>query len=315
MFTAAVGLLAIAPDRTVLLLAAFFAGIAYGGVNPPTNVVVAGQLSRRLGFFLSLKQSGVPLGGLLAGLALPSVAIASGWRVAVALACAVCAVVAAFTPLLRNARTIYSAPRRRRRRTTRREVTALSAFGFVMAGSQWVFLTYLVLFLTDQFHFGLALAGVALALAQGLGACARLVWGWLSDFSRSRLTVLLVMAGLQVVALELLAVVPEGALVWPLVALAGITVVGWNGAFYGLVAETAGPGNVGQVSGQALVWIFGGSVVLPPVLGAIADALGSWPPLWAICGGVVAVGAVVLGVGLRQLETSAEPVMAVESVG
>ena len=313
LFTAAVALFAVAPDRAVLLLAAALAGVAYGGVNPPTNVVVAGQLSRRLGFFLSLKQSGVPLGGLLAGLVLPSVAIAYGWRVAVAVACVACAAVTAVTPLLRNARTIDPGPGRRGRETTRREVTALSAFGFVMAGSQWVFLTYLVLFLTDHFHFGLALAGLALALAQGLGACARLAWGWLSDLSRNRLNVLLAMAALQVVALELLAVVPDGALAWPLIALAGLTVVGWNGAFYGLVAETAGPGNVGQVSGQALVWIFAGSVALPPALGAIADALGSWPPLWAISGGVVAIGAGVLALGFRQFEPTAEVAFVGES--
>jgi MFS family permease len=313
LFTAAIAVFSVAPDRTVLLLAAALAGLAYGGVNPPTNVVVAGQLSRRLGFFLSLKQSGVPLGGLLAGLVLPSVAIAYSWRVAVALTCVACAAVTAVTPLLRGAATIVAEPRRRSRQTTRREVSALSAFGFVMAGSQWVFLTYLVLFLTDHFHFGLAVAGVALALAQGLGACARLAWGWLSDLSGNRLSVLLAMAGLQVVALELLAVVPDSAFAWPLIALAGVTIVGWNGAFYGLVAETAGPGNVGQVSGQALVWIFAGSVVLPPALGAIADALGSWPPLWAICGGVVAIGAAVLGLGLRAFQPPPEVAVVGES--
>ncbi len=313
MFTAAVGLFAAAPDRAVLLLAAGLAGVAYGGVNPPTNVVVAGQLSRRLGFFLSLKQSGVPLGGLFAGLVLPPVAIAYGWRTALVLACALCALVTVATPWLRNARTLHVAPRTGSRRPTRRQVVALGAFGFVMAGSQWVFLTYLVLFLTEQFHFGLALAGGALALAQGLGACARLGWGWLSDRSGKRLEVLLLMAGVQVIALELIATVPGSALAWPLVALAGLTIVGWNGAFYGFVAETAGPGNVGQVSGQALVWIFAGSVVLPPVLGALVDAIGSWRPLWAVCGAVVALGAVILRLGLQGRARAGEVAVVVES--
>jgi MFS family permease len=314
MFTAAVGLFALAPDRTALLLAAALAGLAYGGVNPPTNVVVAGQWSGRLGFFLSLKQSGVPLGGLLAGLVLPRVAIAYGWRTALVLACVLCAVVTAVTPLLRNARTL-DVPLRSGSRgggPTRRQRAALGAFGFVMAGSQWVFLTYLVLFLTQQFHFGLALAGVALALAQGLGACARLAWGWLSDRSGRRLEVLLLMAALQVVVLELIALAPVGAFAWPLVAVAGVTVVGWNGAFYGFLAETAGPENVGLVTGQALVWIFAGSVVLPPVLGALVDGLGSWRPLWAICGAFVALGAVILRVGLRG-SRAGEVAVAVET--
>jgi MFS family permease len=314
LLTGSIALLALAPNRAVLLVAAALAGLAYGGVNPPTNVVVAGQLARRLGFFLSLKQSGVPLGGLFAGIVLPPVALAYGWRVSVALAAVFCAVAAAATPLLRNAKTVELAERTPGRRTTRRQIAALGAFGFVMAGSQWAFLTYLVLFLTQQFHFGLALAGLALALAQGLGASARLAWGWLSDASGRRLGVLLLMAGLQVIALELLAAFPARALVWPLVGFAGLTVVGWNGAFYGLVAETAGPGYVGQVSGQTLVLIFAGSVVFPPLLGALVDSVNSWRPLWAICGGMVAVGALALRIGLPGPDASSLVPVATESV-
>jgi hypothetical protein len=108
------------------------------------------------------------------------------------------------------------------------------------------------------------------------------------------------MAAMQVAALELLALVPVRAAVWPLVGLAGLSVVGWNGAFYGLVAETAGPGRIGEVSGRALVLIFAGSVVFPPLLGALVDAVDSWRPLWAVCGGMVAIAAIVLRTGLRR---------------
>ncbi|HZR92197.1 MAG TPA: MFS transporter [Gaiellaceae bacterium] len=303
-FAGSVLLFALAPDRAILFAAAALAGLAYGCVNPPTNVIVAGQLARRLGFFLSLKQTGVPLGGLLAGAVLPPVAIAWGWRAAVGVAAVACALVAAATLLLRNVATIELGHRGRSLVAGRRQLVALGGFGFVMAGSQWAFLTYLVLFLTQQFRFGLAAAGLALALAQGLGACARLLWGWLSDKTGNRLGVLLLMAALQVVALELLALFPGRTLAWPLVALAGVTIVGWNGAFYGYVAESAGPGNVGQVSGQMLVLIFAGSVVFPPMLGALVDAIDSWRPLWAICGGAVAAAALGLGLTIPRGSTA-----------
>ena len=78
-------------------------GLAYGGVNLPTNVVVAGRLGRRLGFFLSIKQSGVPVGGLLAGLVLPPIAIAYGWQWALVAAVCLLAAVAVSARLLRNA--------------------------------------------------------------------------------------------------------------------------------------------------------------------------------------------------------------------
>jgi MFS family permease len=314
-FAGAFALFAVAPSRAVLLAAVAFAGVAYGGVNPPTNVMVAGRLARRVGFFLGLKQSGVPLGGLLAGVILPPVALAYGWRASVGLGAVVCAMAALAVVLVRNARRIVLRESGQGKEAGRREIAALGTFGFVMAGTQWAFLTYLVLFLTEQLHFGLALAGLALALAQGLGACARLVWGWLSDVSGRRLDVLLVMAAIQVAALELLAMVPVRAAVWPLVGLAGLSVVGWNGAFYGLVAETAGPGRIGEVSGRALVLIFAGSVVFPPLLGALVDAVDSWRPLWAVCGGMVAVAAVVLRTGLRgSAELALGPVAAESSL-
>jgi MFS family permease len=312
-FAGAVALMALAPGRAVLLLAVGLAGLAYGGVNPPTNVVVAGRLARRVGFFLGLKQSGVPLGGLVAGIVLPPVAIAYGWRVSVGLAAAVCGVAAIAVVLIRDARGVVLPGSRPGRGAGRRQIAALGTFGFVMAGSQWVFLTYLVLFLTEELHFGLALAGLALALAQGLGACARLAWGWLSDVSGRRLYVLLLMAAMQVVALEFLALVPVGAAAWPMVGLAGLTVVGWNGAFYGLVAETAGPGRIGEVTGRTLVLIFAGSVVFPPLLGALVDTVNSWRPLWALCGALVALAAIVLWTGCREAADSALVTVAAES--
>ena len=299
-FAAAMAAAAVAPDAAVLMLAVLGAGIAYGGVNPPTNVVVAGRLVRRLGFFLSLKQSGVPLGGLLAGIVLPPVAVAFGWRWAFGIAVAVCLVAAALTPLLRNAAVLRSAaggPRGPAR--GRRRLLVLGAFGFVMSGTQWTFLTYLSLYLTSAHGFSLAEAGLALAIAQALGAAGRLLWGHLSDAEGRRIHILLAMAGLALVSLALLASDPDTAAIWPVVAVSGFAIVGWNGAYQALVAERAGPGQVGRASGEALFFVFGGAVVLPPLLGLLADATGSWQPLWAVAAAAVALAGIGLWAGLR----------------
>jgi MFS family permease len=299
-FGAAMAVAAAAPTAVVFMLAVLAAGIAYGGINPPTNVVVAGQLVRRLGFFLSLKQSGVPLGGLLAGLVLPAVATAFGWRWAFGLAVAVCFAVAATTPLLRNAAVLR--PREGRPALpdpNRRHLIAVGVFGFLMSGTQWTFLTYLTLYLTGERGFSLAEAGLALALAQGLGAVGRLLWGHLSDARGRRLRVLLTMVGLALASLALLATDPGSRLTWPLVAVSGFAIVGWNGAYYALVAEQAGPGRVGRASGEALFFVFGGAVLVPPLLGVLADASGSWQPLWAAAAAGVALAGAALWAGLR----------------
>src|SRR5262249_26213481 len=143
-FAGAFALFALAPDRGVLLVAVAFAGVAYGGVNPPTNVMVAGRLGGRGGFFLGAQQS---VGAL--GVVLPSVALAHGWRVSVGLAAVVCALAALAVVLVRNARRIVLTASGQGKDPGRREIAALGMFGFVMAGTQWAFLTYLVLFLTE----------------------------------------------------------------------------------------------------------------------------------------------------------------------
>lgn len=67
-----------------LLLMAFgsvLIGISYGLTNPAASQILNRLTpSHRRGLVFSIKQTGVPLGGVLAGLALPGVAIFFGWQ-------------------------------------------------------------------------------------------------------------------------------------------------------------------------------------------------------------------------------------------
>ena len=114
-----------------------------------------------------------------------------------------------------------------------------------MSGTQWTFLTYLSLYLPGTRGFSLAEAGLALAIAQGLGSVGRLLWSHLSDAEARRVHILLAMSCLALVSLALLASDTVTA-VWPVVAVSRFAIVGWNGAYHGLVAERAGPGRVGE---------------------------------------------------------------------
>ncbi len=292
---------AVAPTALTFLAAIAIGGFMYGGVNPPTNVAVAGRMGSRLGFFLSVKQSGVPLGGLLAGVVLPPIAVFAGWRWALAAAAGSCLVVALATPLMRGAAVAGRGIRRPEERPplTRRELAALGTFGFIMSGTQWSMFAHLSLFLTEERTFGLAAAGLGLALMQGLGAAARLLWGWLSDRPGRRLAILTVLSATSVACLAALGSGVHGPTLWLVLALAGIAIVGWNGAYYALIADRAGAAGLGRASANALVFIFAGSVVMPPLLGLIVDLSGSWVPFWAVTAALVACAGIVLRVGLR----------------
>ena len=80
----------------------------------------------------------------------------------------------------------------------------------------------------------------------------------------------------------------------PIVAVSGFAIVGWNGAYHALLADRAGPGRVGRMSGDALAIVYGGPVVLPPLLGLVVDATGSWRVLWLVCAALVGAAAIML---------------------
>ncbi|HTZ36499.1 MAG TPA: MFS transporter, partial [Stellaceae bacterium] len=94
------GMLVMVAGALVLLLPAWAAGfaasaivlgLAYGPMNPASTVLMTRytppQLRARV---FSFKQTAVPLGGTLAGVAAPLVAAALGWRGALALVAALC---------------------------------------------------------------------------------------------------------------------------------------------------------------------------------------------------------------------------------
>lgn len=290
---------AAAPVGWVLMAGSLFLGLAYGAVGPPTNVAIAGRMQGGIGFFMSIKQAGMPIGSFLAGILLPSVAGWLSWRWALGLTGVVALLVAAASGPLRHTTTIdaASSPSGRDSEPPRTTWLALGVFGFLMAGVQWCFLAYLVLYLHDGRGFSPTAAGAVLAVATACSVAGRLLWGWLSDRPGWRARSLGATSLFAAVGCALLAVGLPSALVWPVAALAGAAAVGWNGAFLGLIADRAARGTVGHASGTVMTTVFAGAVALPPLLGYISQATDNWAALW----GLAAVCAGLAGVALKLL--------------
>lgn len=310
---------AFAPVGGVLLVAAFFAGAGYAGINPPTNVIVAGRLGERLGFFLSLKQTGVPIGGFVAGLLLPAVAIAAGWRWAFAVGALLTAAAACTTVLVRGAAVLGAggpepgqAPAPVAARAPGgpgqlRDRIAIVTYGFLMAGCQWAVVTYLVLSLHDGRSWSLREAGLTLSALTAVSVCGRLAWGWLSDRGASRVPTLVGLAAVSAAGLAVLALEPPGVVVFLAVAVLGAALASWNGVYHALVVERSGPGALGRDSGRMLAFLFAGTVCVPPLLGQLSQSTGSWAVLWAADAGLVVVAAAVLRFGLTRQRRAAAP--------
>lgn len=298
---------AAAVHEAMLMAGTLLLGLAYGAVGPPTNVAIAGRSLQGggIGFFMSVKQAGMPAGSFLAGIVLPSVAEALSWRWAIGLTGVVALVVAALSGPLRRSGSIDGPGRGRAGTGVGRDEApprstwlALGAFGFLMAGGQWSFLAYLVLYLHDGRGFSHTSAGIVLAVATACSVAGRLLWGWLSDVPGWRARSLMLASVLATVGCGLMAAGLPRPLMWPVAALTGAALIGWNGAFLGVVADRAQRGTVGHASGTVMTIVFAGAVAVPPLFGYISQVTDDWWTLWTLAGGCAALAGVVLAVFL-----------------
>ena len=82
------------PSLALAVLASALIGLSNGAANPAgSEVLQRFTPPARRNFVFSIKQAGVPLGGVVAGLAIPPLIEALGWRTALLLAAAAAAVV------------------------------------------------------------------------------------------------------------------------------------------------------------------------------------------------------------------------------
>ena len=271
-------------------LAAFAAsalliGMAYGPANPAGSHLLARLAPERLhGRVFSIKQTSVPVGGAVAGVLIPALALAWDWRAAgpaVALLC-LAAMAAAEPWRARLDRDREAAPPAVsplaalgaiwRLPALRRTVLASAAFSM----GQFCFTAFFVVFVAERTGVGLAAAGSAFSV--GFLACvgARVAWGWLADVWSSRAALAALGLAMALIALAATELGPG----WPWAAVAalavgfGATAAGWNGVYLAEVARLAPGGDVGAATGGAMVFTLSGAALGPALFGAVATALG-----------------------------------------
>jgi MFS family permease len=281
---AGVGLLATAHVGGVAA-AAVLMGIGYGPLNPASshllNRVAPPQHRSRI---FSLKQTGVPIGALLAGALLPPLASWSGWRFAVWAVCGACVLLAL---LLQSLRATLDTDRESRARVGLDSLTEplrvalgdrasrpLALASFCYAALQLCLGTYLVTFLTTQQRYSLVEAGLALAVTQAAGIAGRLLSGHVADRSGQPRRVMGAMGCLMGVC----AVVSAFASAWPapmlllLYGVFGASAIGWNGVYLAEVARRAPAGAVSAATAAALFVTFAGVLAGPPVFALMIEA-------------------------------------------
>ncbi|PYN53275.1 MAG: hypothetical protein DMD92_20510, partial [Candidatus Rokuibacteriota bacterium] len=223
-----------AGSYATLITLVVVAGVGYGTLNPAsTTAAMSWFPPRQRATVVGLKQVGLPFGGMLGAAILPAVALALGWRLAVAAAALpimVCAVASAVVyrdpPDTAPAR---PAPGERGPVAAvlrNRDLWLVSAATLVFAAMQTVWMAFLTLYLQGIVGLTLLAASRYLALAQGGGALGRIAFGLLSDRAfggRRRAPLLIAGCGSALCSLALALTGPGSQALW-LVALA----LGWR---------------------------------------------------------------------------------------
>jgi MFS family permease len=273
----------------LLLLCGALLGAAHGLVNPASSAILAVASPARIrSMVFSIKQTGVPLGGAIAGTLVPAMLLWMSWQAAVlALALGAAALLALVAPYRR----IYDGTRKRERLHLRgfaapvaevwanRPILELAVVSGVYSAIQISFITYLVSYLKLELGYSLVAAGLVFSAAMSAGVLGRIMWGALADHLFAPRSVL---AALGLVMAVCGAAVASFTAAWPIAAvlavsvLYGATAVGWNGVFLAEVARLAPEGRVAFLTGGTQFFTFAGVLVGPPLFGAIASATGSY---------------------------------------
>ncbi|MDQ1628175.1 MAG: hypothetical protein QOI54_1919 [Actinomycetota bacterium] len=297
-------LAAVATSAWLLFGGVLIAGLGYGAVNPPTNVLANPRTPRRRGLAISIKQSGIPLGGSLAALLVPVVAVTYGWRASLLMPIALCLLLALVVAWLRPAPpTAVDLLQQPADVSVRLKLPHAYAFGFLMGGVQVTIFTFLALYLVDEKSMSPEGAGSRLALLLFAGLVGRIGWGWVSDrLHRDRTRILQLISLISATALLLLPVVGSWAL--PLVLmLIGMCSVGWNGVYIASVTEATSPGLTGVVSGRSMTLVNLGAVLVPPTFGLLVRGSHGWILGWSMCGALTLVSLCLL-----QLSRATPPI-------
>ena len=281
---------AVWPTLGGAVLGAVLTGLGYGPVTPASSHLLARTTpAHRRSFVFSLKQTGVPLGGVMAGAIVPLLALAAGPRpalLAVAVACVACAALAQpFRAALDTDRDPTQPLRMGnmasgvRLVASQPDLTRLAALSFVFSIVQMSLSAYLVTYLNTALGYSLVAAGAALSAAQAGGVVGRVLWGYVADRwlgpDRTLALLALAMAACAAATAALQAGVPQALILVLLVAF-GACAIGWNGVYLAEVARRAPPGMAGVATGGTLALTFFGVVLGPMVFGALSGAVGSY---------------------------------------
>ena len=287
----AIGLcLCAVPWLPAIGLGALLIGLGYGPITPASSQILARTTQpSQMALVFSIKQTGVPVGAMMAGAIVPSLMLGIDWQWSLVVVAVACVVSAALSQPLREAMDDLRQASLTFQMSTlttplrmvlgHRALSTMAACSFMFSMVQMSLTTYLVTYLHDDLAYGMVSAGLLLSVTQMGGIGGRIAWGLVADrwlgAQKTLALLAILMASSALATALLLPTLPLWG-IWSVLLVFGASAIGWNGVYLAEVARQAPEGKASVATGGTLTFTFLGVVIGPPLFGALSSAFGTY---------------------------------------
>ncbi|MGA8136763.1 MAG: MFS transporter [Pseudomonas gingeri] len=293
----AYGLIGLVPGFYGLVMAVAVCGIAQALANPATNLLIAESLApQKKAAVVGLKQAGVQISALVAGLLLPGLAQRFGWRLALVAVVPVAVLLAFSVPLVAPRHLGKSPPMRFALKRPNAALSLLMMVQLCAGIALSSFVTFLGLFSTAQGMSTLQTGGLVAAFGI-MGILARVLLTPLGGRLHDESLLLLVLLVLAALAVWVTSQASDQRLwvLWLGTIGMGSTAVATNAIAMSMLLRDPAFGAPAVAAGMLSVGFFSGFALGPPVFGALIRAGLSFDLAWdgliavLLLGGLVSV--------------------------
>ncbi len=291
-------LLGVFGEVWALALGAIVIGTSSAFSTPASSDILARYAPpKHAALIFSIKQTGVPAGGIIAGIVVPFLLVNFGWQGIFIGTAAMNIGLAAILQVLRGVFDKNRSPNFRisvrQAYYTLKGVLVPAPFRrlvmatFAYCGLQGVYGAFFVSFLVKGLDMTLVEAGGVFALSQVAAVVARIFWGWMVGLAGRAAPVLAVL-GISMAGFAALCLAMDKG--WPSVAVTALamaysaTAISWHGVILAEIAARSRREDVATNTGGVLAFAVGGQFVYPALMGWLLGAGGSFGLGYALAG-------------------------------